>query len=222
MRSLPVFLSILLSAQCCFSQIISAPKMECVQVLPNGDVKLTWQPASNNPCGVFLDYLIYFSLSSNGPYQPFPAIVNQNQTTYVHTGANGNITQWYYYMVANYNCPGDSSLHSDTVDNLSFQSPVIYHATVNNTNQTTITWAQGAGSNIYGYIIYHVVNGKNIPIDTIVGTTNTSFTDPANDASVSAQTYTVAAIDSCLAAGLINDTPHTTMLLTSEPFSPCD
>ena len=87
-------------------QTIPAPTLNCVTTAPTtGDVTINWTPAPLDPCGGFSEYIIYGATSLAGPWQVIGTINNQAQTSFTHTGANGTIVDWFYYMEMVQNCP---------------------------------------------------------------------------------------------------------------------
>ena len=220
MKTLFIIFFFSLIAKWCPAQTIPAPKMECVQVNPNGDILLTWKESKKDTCGFFQDYTIYYSTKRNKGYKSFPAITARTQTTFLHVGANGNTTSWYYYIVAHFACAGYTSLSSDTLDNLSVSPPTIHYVSIDDNNHALIRWKPSKGSNVWGYIIYHVVNGKNIPLDTVAGREKKKYTDSINNAALNPQSYAIACMDSCGDAGLISN-PQTSIKLTIDSVSSC-
>lgn len=196
------------------SQLIFPPHLSCVSNEVNGDVSLTWI-TPNNPCGAFVSYIIYGSnTGKNGPYNIIATISIQGQTTYTFAGANGNTTTWYFYMVSDFNCPGYTATNSDTIDNQDPLPPVMNFVTVSGEDATTLNWQQGASPQTYGYIIYKVVGGNNVPIDTIIGKAVTTYTDYSSSPSTEPVGYKIAAIDSCGRTGTISAVEHKTIFLS--------
>ncbi len=196
------------------SQTIFPPRLTCISNFLNGDIQLTWI-VPNNSCGSFVSYTIYgSSTGKNGTYNVIATISTQGQTTYTFAGANGNTTTWHFYMVSNFNCPGDTAINSDTIDNQDPLSPVMNFVTVSGSNSVTLNWQQGASPQTYGYIIYKVVGTVNTPIDTIIGKSVTTYTDIGSSPSTGSVGYKIAAIDSCSRTGLISLTEHETVFLT--------
>lgn len=103
-----------LSSAKLFSQV-SAPLLKCLQVLPNGDIGLTWIPAVNTG-STFTAYEIFSSISSAGPYNSIAVIPLISANSFTHTGAGGNIQSRYYYIISKYGSGGTSlSPSSDTL-----------------------------------------------------------------------------------------------------------
>jgi gliding motility-associated-like protein len=194
------------------AQVVNAPKLTCVSngVGTNAYVRLVWSlPVIT--CGTFISYNIYRSTSFNGPYlliytETDPAIT-------VYDDDILTVATFYYYMESNYDCPGATFLQSDTLDNLDPIPPTIEYVTVN-PDGAVITWQPGASPETYGYIIYSVINGGNIPIDTVYEKNTLSYTDLNAPVNTDSASYTLASIDSCFNTGPINTLPQHTIYLT--------
>ncbi len=95
--------------------VIPPVSMTCVQVLPNGDVSLTWEPSVAGT-GTFIEYQV-FSLQ-NGPV-PIATILDINTATFTHVGANGDLGQKDYYVATLSDCGGMTDFsYSDTVSSI--------------------------------------------------------------------------------------------------------
>ncbi len=91
------------------SALPAAPEITCIDVLPNGDVTLTWTPSSG-PIGAFDGYEIHHT--QNG----LVASINDISTTsYTHVGANADQGVQSYYILAIGGCGGLFFNSSDTV-----------------------------------------------------------------------------------------------------------
>ena len=64
-------------------------------------------------------------------------------------------------------------------------------------NKSFIAWSQNTAPDCQGYIVYRLDAGAWVPIDTIYGDTNITYTDQIADPCSNFQTYNVAAFDSC-------------------------
>lgn len=97
-----------------FSQV-GPPDLRCLQVLPNGNVTLTWIPPSD-PGGLFDSYDIFSSITSSGPFVIVGTVTSINTTTFTHSTSNSTLASVYYYVRTNYN-PGGTSISapSDTL-----------------------------------------------------------------------------------------------------------
>lgn len=198
------------------AQFIYPPDLQCVNNdVSNSDVILNWT-IPNNPCGAFVDYTIYQSVTPNGPFTQLAVITNQAQDTYTHTGALITSSTWYYYIVTNANCPGATQLAGDTVPNQSPITPQIINVDVTAGGDVIFNWEPSTSAQTHCYIVYYFLpNGNAVPIDTIVGRFNTTFTDVIGDPNNQSLVYTVAAADSCWNISAFNTSPHNTILTTA-------
>ncbi|MEO6441575.1 MAG: gliding motility-associated C-terminal domain-containing protein [Chitinophagales bacterium] len=195
------------------AQTVAAPILNCVtnvSITGNIFVRLTWTIPVNT-CGPFNAYYIYRSTSFNGPFTLVYTENNQAASSYDDNVGISSIV-YYYYMVSDFTCPGAAVLHSDTLDNSDPEPPLINYVTVKN-NVAEISWQPGNSPETYGYILYQVVGGINIPIDTIYGKNNTTYTDVNAAVNTDSVSYTLATIDSCLNTGPINVLPQHTIFL---------
>ncbi|MCX7649145.1 MAG: gliding motility-associated C-terminal domain-containing protein [Flavobacteriales bacterium] len=85
--------------------VVPSPELRCLEVLANGDVKLTWIP-SLDTSNTFNSYRIYSAPSPSGPFTEVDSIFNINQNTYTHTGAGAHLQSKYYFIVARSGCYG--------------------------------------------------------------------------------------------------------------------
>ncbi len=189
------------------SQTWQAPDLQCVNVLSNGDIFLTWSNPAPDACGPFIGYVIYGSTNQSGPYIIIDTVVNQLQTTYIIADSVGT---WFFFMESLYACPGYIALTSDTVDTQKPLPPVIDYVTVVSSTNTLIQFQHSASPDAFAYIIYIVIGGVNFPLDTIFANTN-QYIDSINNPNVGALTYLIAAMDSCGNTGLISTVPHNTL-----------
>lgn len=91
------------------------PRIHCTEVLPNGDVMLTWDTPPD-PYNKFHSYTIYTSSSPTGPFTLLDSLSVYNQTTYTHVGAGANSAPRYYTTRTRSSCYGAfTGPYSDTV-----------------------------------------------------------------------------------------------------------
>lgn len=115
MRYLPVILVFFLSRS--LAQI-SPPDFRCIEVLPNGNVKLTWI-APNDPSGSFANYVIFYSATPQGPFMPVGTQAPIGSTSYTHSGSSTNIQTCYYYVQAIYGTgSGTTTAQSNTLHSI--------------------------------------------------------------------------------------------------------
>ena len=196
------------------SQNIAAPHLTCANILVSsgGAVQLVWDLPNVN-CGPFISYDIYTSPNFNGPYTLLVSITNPFQTSYNDGSINGTTDTAYYFMVSNYNCPGAVFLNGDTIDNLDPLPPTINFVTVNG-GQSILNWQASSSPETWGYIIYQYISATNqIPIDTVYGLNNTSWTDVFLNPNNQSISYTIASLDSCGNTGPIYNLQHQTIFL---------
>jgi gliding motility-associated-like protein len=78
---------------------ISQPvAIKCTEVLPDGDVLLTWNPLIIG--SGFYNYTIYFSYDREGAYNLLAVITAVAQDNYLHDGAGANNIPVYYYLTS--------------------------------------------------------------------------------------------------------------------------
>jgi len=184
------------------------------QVLPPDFVcvksdTLLWNPA-NNACGDFVSYDIYFSEMKEGPYTLLTSISDQAQNKFFH--ANPLDLTLYYYLESNHNCPGQSFLQSDTLNNRSPEIPTVTSLAVFG-NNVEISWEESNSPQTSGYIVYRVIDGATVPIDTVF--TSLSYLDVNANPLNQVETYFVLALDPCGNTSLFGD-PQSTYMLDSE------
>ena len=203
----------------CFLQFAHAQStipanLICAQTEINGDVTLIWS-ASPEACGGFVEYQIYASNNLAGPYILLSSIPAFATSTYLHVGADGAVTTWYYYVVAVYSCPGYTMTTSDTLDNLDPVAPVIDYVTVT-AGQSVINWLPSASPETNSYVIYREDAGFT-PIATVYGRFTTTYTDITGTPTTQSENYTIAARDSCDNIGPFNNAAqHTTYLTVNQ------
>jgi len=84
--------------------IVPTPDVKCVKVASNGDVELEWDVAIDT-MNTFVSYRILSSTSLSDPFVLLDSIVDINQNTYTHVGANANVDTVYYILNTRSGCP---------------------------------------------------------------------------------------------------------------------
>lgn len=193
------------------AQAIQAPWLQCVtNSTANNDITLSWTDPPNNGCGPFQEYTIYWS--PNGPNGPWDSASVSSQAATTYTVTLSPSSTWYFYMVAKYNCPGATFLHSDTVNNLNPAVPQIIDVTVTPSGQAVINWAPSTSPQTSSYrIYYYLPNGTASIIDTVYGRLNTTDIDPLGNPTTQSLVYTIAALDSCGNISSFNTKPQNTI-----------
>lgn len=111
---------------------VESPQIRCANVLPNGDVDLTWSsPYDSTTLDTvsFYNYEIYASNNVNGPYTLVDSIFDPLQTNYTHTGAGANGGTVYYYMETRSECNGQR--YSTTIDSIPRDTVATMYLNVN-------------------------------------------------------------------------------------------
>ena len=98
---------------------LSAPKIRCLEVLANGDVKVNWIVPSE-PNQQFFTYEIYTSPTKSGPYTLVPTNITSISTnTILHSSTSATNSGIYYFMRTLYGTNGiNKSNNSDTLRTL--------------------------------------------------------------------------------------------------------
>lgn len=187
---------------------IFPPELLCLR----GDT-LIWELPVNN-CGPFDSYDIFFSDDPDGPYTLLASITDPAQTTYVHP--NPTNAMWYYYMVSDYDCPGQPQLSSDTLDNRLPEVAVLEYVTVVG-EDIELSWVESSSPEVYAYIVYRLIAGNVDIIDTVF--TGTTYVDDGADPLNQSELYYVLALDPCGNTSIFLN-PHSTLYLSSE-LDPC-
>lgn len=102
--------------------VMPPPSLRCTEVLPNGDVQLTWVPPPDTS-NTFNAWMIYHSASAAGPYTLIDSVFNPLQNTYLHTGAGANLASQFYYVRTRSGCGGKVQTQpSDTLETIYVQA----------------------------------------------------------------------------------------------------
>lgn len=75
----------------------TAPPFHCLEVVPNGDVNLTWRHADTNQVN-FGSYHLWYSYTATGPFIKFDSIFDINTLTTTHNGASAQNQRVYYRL----------------------------------------------------------------------------------------------------------------------------
>lgn len=156
---------------------------------------------------------IYRSTSSIPPYN---LLISTPQTKYNDTvKALCNGTNYYYYIELkdSMGCISMSNIANGSfVDNLPPIVPSLDSVSVLSNGQTVIGWQPSSSSDCAGYIIYQVINGINVPIDTVWGINNTVYTYTNTSANNNSIQFVVSAIDSCNNVSILSGSQNTIFL----------
>lgn len=175
---------------------------------------LRWELPVNN-CGPFNAYRILSSMDRNGPYELLTTVTDQNQTAFVHAAAGAQT--WYYYLESDYDCPGETVLSSDTLDNRIPDSGPIQLVSVEE-GGVVVNWTLSPSPEVIGYIVSRQnANGTTI-LDTVFDAS--TYVDIGASPDTRPETYFVVALDACGNVSLVPD-PHRTVFLTIDSDDAC-
>ncbi len=203
-----ILFTILLTTVCsCFlkAQIIP-PDFLCVK----GDT-LFWDTPVNS-CGPFQSYDIFTSDDFNGPYTLLASITDPATDFFHHPNPAGLLR--YYYLISNVNCPGQTSLSSDTLDSRPPEISPLNFITVQG-NDVFLSWQASPSPEVFAHIIYRRDPIGVVPIDTVFGTL-TTYTDTDAEPDQESEGYFVNALDRCGNTSIF-DQEHRTIFLEGEP-----
>lgn len=187
---------------------ILPPDFRCVR----GDT-LFWDLPTNN-CGPFVSYEIWASQSPTGPFVLQGTVATQSQDFYAFVNPSGQ--QWYFYLTSNFNCPGQTAIPSDTLDNRPPLVSPIETVSVES-GLAVVTWQPSPSPEVSGYIIYRETSIGVIPVDTVYG--NNTYTDLASTPTMNTESYFVNALDDCGNTSIF-DVKHTSIFVEAETL-PC-
>ncbi len=118
----------LIFANSSWSQALDAPQIQCISVLPNGNVEITWQQITD-PNGIFANYSLF---NSSGAL--LASQTNIATTNHVHAGAGANLSSQSFTMQSIATNSANNSAVTQTVSSMFLQ--------VNNPGNGTawLTW----------------------------------------------------------------------------------
>ncbi|MCC6727369.1 MAG: gliding motility-associated C-terminal domain-containing protein [Saprospiraceae bacterium] len=188
---------------------VSPPDFNCVR----GDT-LFWNLPVNN-CGPFVSYEVWASQSPMGPFVLQATITNPAQDYYAFINPSGE--QWFFYLLSKFNCPGQASIPSDTLDNRPPEVSPIQAISVEN-GQAVVTWYPSPSPEVVSYVIYRQTSIGVVPVDTIYS--GNTYTDPNADPQSGPESYFVNALDPCGNTSIF-DVKHTSVFVEAEVI-PCN
>jgi hypothetical protein len=94
-------------------EMLPAADLHCADVLPNGDVDLTWQPTVDVSGTSFVQYEVW-SLE-DGLIATLPAV---GTSTYSVLGAGADLGAKHYYILTKFGCGGNNATSSDTLSTI--------------------------------------------------------------------------------------------------------
>lgn len=189
---------------------VQAPVLFCIK----GD-SLIYSPNVTNPCGNFISFDVYGSQDRTSGYTLLGSITDSDQSAYVHPTPMDEV--WYYYMQSNVDCPNETVLSSDTLDNILPEIAPMISISIES-GLPILNWEMSPSAQTFAYVIYRQIDGVFMAIDTVV--LGTTFLDVFADATNQSETYLIAAMDQCGNLSTRSE-PHQTIFLETAN-SPCD
>jgi gliding motility-associated-like protein len=127
-KGLLISLLVLSTVKVGLAQPLDAPEIQCISVLPNGNVEITWQQI-NDPNGQFSSYDLF-----NGAGALLTSQANIATTSHVHAGAGANLSSQSFSMQSVATNAANNSSVTQTVSTMYLQ--------VNNPGNGTawLTW----------------------------------------------------------------------------------
>jgi hypothetical protein len=131
-------------------KLYPSPDVRCIEVMSNGNIVISWIPPAD-PLNQFDSYHIYFSTNASGPFVVIDSIFTYTQTSYTHSGFNGQSGIGYYYMLTRRNISGtlQYSNPSNTLSSMFLQ------VTNAGNNIASLTWNPIHVPQINGYSGYY-------------------------------------------------------------------
>ena len=208
-RSLFFLVLFLFSSKLLLGQVFP-PDLLCVS-----NDTLKWDTPTNS-CGLFNNYTVFGSLELTGPYDTIAVITDQSATSFFHGEASGR--DWFYFMQSDFNCPGQITLSSDTLDNRIPEGSPIQFVSVGN-NGVEVRWQDSPSPEVFAYIIYRQTPAGTTVIDTVTG--GNTFVDLDANVEDQVETYFVNSLDRCGNVSLFTD-PHSTILVNVTGINTCE
>lgn len=108
------FYSVTIVIKSKLSNILKRPLLRCADILPNGNISLSWDTLSDT-LNSFRRYEIYYSKNSNGNFLLIDSVLNNKTYNYIDTSQsrNANNGTGFYYIIAKYqlgNCLQESEI----------------------------------------------------------------------------------------------------------------
>lgn len=191
------------------AQNLPPVSLDCVYNINNGVIEINWS-ANTNDCNNFENYQVYVSPNRLSGFTLVTEINQENNTVFVDsTSANISNTLLFYYVVRN--CDGETSLHSDTLDNERPKFPIIDYISVVGDN-VEIKWQESESPEADAYIIHYFTDNGFVRIDTI-SNTNLIYTHTNAEPNLQTERYTISTIDACGDEGARNTEDAATVYL---------
>lgn len=196
---------------------LNAQTITCVNTDTNpNNIFIAFEPPAA-PCGPFQSYEIWGSTDASGGFVQIDVITDETLDNYVHINAFNQGDPWFYYIIFNYNCPGEPPVISETATNaFNNHQPEIIRLDVTEEG-IVVEWDTSEFAQTNGYVIsYLLPNGLSQPLDTIFGINNTTYLDENSQPLDPDLAYTLTLIDACNSQSSFNSIGYR-LLVPSPP-----
>lgn len=167
-----------------------------------------------NTCGAFLSYDIFTSNSPAGPFSQLTIVTDENLTFFAHPNSSSQVA--YYYMVPNYDCPGEVVVNSDTISNRPPEEAILQTVSVDGID-LIITWDPSPSPETDFYSVFLLTDSG---LEFVADVNGLSYTDPLRNPNQSTISYLIVAIDVCGNQSTFGQ--EVTSMLLSVDSSPCE
>lgn len=188
---------------------VPAPDLQCVV-----NDTLVWAPATVS-CGPFASYRIYRATDAAGPYDLLTEVTDPTTVRFYDANPNGELR--YYYLESNHDCPGETVLQSDTLDNRIPEPPTLSSLRVVD-DAVVLTWDPSPSPETESYVVYRQTSMGTTPIATVPAS-QLSYSDPDASAQDGIELYFVTAVDACGSNSLFQYEYETLFLTAAAPDS---
>lgn len=170
---------------------VAAPEFLCTRSEAGGEI-LTWQNVAND-CGAYRGTRIYRAEAAGGPYTLLATLTDPTATEYRDENPGG--LRLFYYLDYDYDCPGQATLTSDTLDSFIPVTPEIQFVSVED-GDLVVYWEPSPSPEVNRYVILEVTDQGISPVDTVGLTTSYRITGVSPGEAITRR-FRVAALDAC-------------------------
>ncbi|MEM7575380.1 MAG: gliding motility-associated C-terminal domain-containing protein [Bacteroidota bacterium] len=184
---------------------VAAPDFICVTT-----DSLRWNNVPN-ACGPYLGTQIFSATDMAGPYSLLTELTDPSAGVFFDNNPSGE--QRFYYLQYNYDCPGETVLTSDTLDNRIPIGAQVQSVSIEG-DDIIVNWIGSPSPEVNAYIIYRQEATGFQPIDTVSASFFT-YVDVGRAAIDPDQTYSVTSLDACFNNSLFGAQVNTLLLSAS-------
>ena len=192
-----MMMSVMLSSQ------IMPPTIQCI----SSDT-LFYTPVANS-CGPFVSLDIFTSSNANGPFSFLDSVLDENADFYVDPNSSGQIL--FYFIIPNFNCPGETTINSDTISNRPPEVGILQTVSVEDGN-VELSWLASPSAETINYTVFLNTDDG---LEFVATTPNIFFTDTVNDPNSQSLTYIIVANDGCGIQSVFGDPVSSILLVNS-------